>query len=158
VLRPNMVAHDYGGGGNLREAMLIQAKLPPRFIIPYTYDFAPMRNIIRPHLAETGNRSYYAIDKARSLAFLCQAIKNRKVIFPRIESCRELVSDFLNLRRERHESPRGGDYILFHKKKGSMDDMTSAVNFAVSSLWYRQEKYPQLFLANRLDDEEDQED
>jgi len=142
--RPNFVAHDYGGGGNLRESMLVKEGINPDNLAPFTYDFAPRSNVIRCHSPGKGSRATYLIDKTRSLKVLFALVKGGKVTFPHREKCWETLKDFLNVGEERTETPRHSDLILLHRKSGRTDDALHAVNFLVSGMCYVQQAYPQL--------------
>lgn len=143
-LKPHVIAHDYGGGGNLRETMLVTAGVNPSCMAPFTYDFAPRHNIIRLHSAGQGSRRCCLIDKTRSLKVLFGSIKAGKVTFPHKDKCWDVLKDFLNVGEERTETPRKSDIILIHRKAGRTDDALHAVNFMFSYICFAQNTYPQL--------------
>jgi len=154
-LHPDMFAHDYGGAGNIREALMIEQGQNPATVVPFSYDWAPRHKIIRTNRQNDGSRKCYLIDKARSLRVLFAAIKAGKVKFPRQDKCWTLLADFLNIGEERSESPRGSDILLFHRKAGRSDDFVHAVNFACSAIWYLRKSYPQLSGATSHEDDEE---
>jgi hypothetical protein len=147
---PQLVSHDYGGAGNIREVLLIQAGIPPGSLIPFTYVFSTSKNIITYNKAKQGSRSSYSMDKPKSIAILCAMMKARKVGIPRYDTCRDEVNDFLNLIEEIQERPRGSDVYLISKAADTSDDMVHAINYACSSIWYTQQKYPSLLEAMHL--------
>ena len=91
---------------------------------------------------------------------LAQMIRGDKVRFPRWDTVAglsdeddgqpALLEDFLAVNAERIERPRGNDIIQITRTLGRADDIVHAVNYACSSLWYSQQKYPNLAVVNRL--------
>jgi len=142
---PDLIAHDYGGAGNLREVMLIQAGVPPEKLIPYTYSVTGNKDVIYFNGgAAHGSRSSYTIDKPRSLVTLCAMIKGGKVRLPEYESSVDCFSDFVNLVEHLQERPRGSDVFLISKAAGTCDDICHATNYACSCIWYSKQQYPNL--------------
>jgi hypothetical protein len=151
VFNPIFIAHDYGGAGAIREALLIQTGYPVKKLVPFTYVFAPNKAVIRHVQAEKGYRRSYTMDKPRSLRVLCTMMKAGKVRIPRWDTCQHcpetgvtLMEDFLNLLEDRQERDRGSDLLLVTKNPGSSDDMTHALNYACSCIWYMERKYPNI--------------
>jgi len=145
-----LVAHDYGGAGNLREVMLLHAGVPVKKMIPFTYVFSSDKHIIYFHKQGQGSRSSYSIDKPRSLITLCTMMKAGKVRTTEWESSKTCLSDFLNLVEEREERPKGSDIVLITKVASSTDDICHALNYACSSIWYSQQRYPNVAEAMRF--------
>jgi hypothetical protein len=157
VFNPLFIAHDYGGAGAIREALLLQTGYPIKKIVPFTYVFAPNKNVIRHVQAEKGYRRSYTIDKPRSLRVLCTMMKAGKVRIPSWESCQHcpetgetLMEDFLNLLEERQERDRGSDILLVTKNPGSSDDTVHALNYAASCIWYMNQRYPNISEAMEI--------
>jgi hypothetical protein len=153
--KPLFVAHDYGGAGNIRESTLIDAKVKAKMLIPYTYCMAPTQNVIRYHEARKGARSYYSIDKPRSIRVLCAMMKAKKVLVPNYASCIDeeeinMLDDFLNLTQERQERVSGSDLLLISSVLNKPDDIVHAMNFACSCIWRTNGKYPDLVEAQQL--------
>ncbi len=129
--------HDFGGAGNLREQFMISAGLPIAYIIPVTYvrqsedkalmTFTPPLN---DHV-----RSSWSLNKARSLLYTCELIKQHYVHFPRWKSCSFQVSDFLALVEETIQTPRGSDIFLIGKASGIPDDCAQAINIGICALY-----------------------
>jgi len=150
---PQFVAHDYGGAGNLRELMMIQAGVPLEKIIPYTYVASAKKPVITYDASkDSGTRSSYSIDKARSIVTLCTMMKAGKVLLPLREEKDEndAMNDLLNLNEDRQERPRGSDVILVSKTAGTSDDTAHALNYACACLWYAGRGYPDLAEAMRI--------
>lgn len=150
---PQFMAHDYGGAGNLRELMMIQAGVPLAKIVPYTYVASAKKPVITFDATKTsGTRSSYSLDKARSLVTLCTMMKAGKVLLPLRQERDEndAMNDLLNLTEDRQERPRGSDIVMVSKTAGSSDDTAHALNYACSCLWYSTRGYPDLAEALRI--------
>jgi len=154
--RPDFIAHDYGGAGALRETMLLQAGVPLERVIPYTYVFSPGKAIISYNQATAGYRSSYSLDNTRSILVLCAMIRAGKVRFPSWKTSAEmqingvdisLAMDFTHIQEERSQTPRGSDIVLIKTTPKKSDDVVSAVNYMASTLWYTQQRYPNLAQA-----------
>jgi hypothetical protein len=147
---PRFIAHDYGGAGNLRESMLLQAGVPPEKIIPYTYVFSSTKHVIRYNQPAKGSRSSYSMDTPRSIVTLCTMMKAGKVLLPEWESSKDNTCDFLNIIEERQDRPKGHDIVLVNKVPETVDDFVHALNYACSSIWYSQQSYPNIAEAMHL--------
>lgn len=151
--QPDLIAHDYGGAGNLREVMMVQAGVPQKRIVPYTYSMTANKQVIYFNPGGHGTRSSYTIDKPRSLVTLCAMMRAKKVLLPSWggEGFEENpFLDFFNLGEEVQERPRGSDVILVTKSAESSDDVCHALNYAASSIWYHQQRYPDLAEAMQI--------
>ncbi len=138
-----LLAHDYTGAGMIREALINQRGFPAKKIIPFSLVCAPVKHKIMEWYKPTGgSRACYNIDKARSLAILCQMIKKKKIIFPKWDSCKHILKDLLNLTQETKETQSGGSLFLMGKAPGTTDDFAHALNFACSAIWHSSGKYP----------------
>ena len=149
---PDLIAHDYGGAGNLREVMMIQAGVPEKRIVPYTYSVTAKRQIIYFNPGVAGTRSSYTIDKPRSLVTLCAMMRAGKVTLPRWpgDTDDNPFLDFLNLSEEVQERARGSDAVIVSKAPESTDDTCHALNYAASCIWYHQQRYPDLAEALQI--------
>lgn len=150
MFNPQLIAHDYGGAGYLRETALIQAGIPANKIVPYTYVFSASKNVITYNAAKSGNRSSYSIDKPRSLLILCTMMKAKKVLIPNFANTKDLLTDFLNLVEDRQERARGSDVYIVTKVPGTSDDLVHAMNYACSCIWYSRQKYPDIAEAMHI--------
>jgi len=148
---PQFLAHDYGGAGAIREAMLLQAGVSPNKIIPYSYVMAPSKSVIRYVKSQEGYRKSYNMDKPRSLAILCTMIKAKKIILPEWETSKECLGDFLNLVEDYQERPRGSSVFIISKIAGRPDDICHALNYAASCIWYSQQRYPDMVKAFNIE-------
>jgi hypothetical protein len=160
MLAPDFFAHDFTGGGDGRETIMLQATRGSQSLIerlvPYTYSVTTDRNVIYYHPPATGRRKSYIIDKPRSLLTMALMLRGGRIILPDLESCYDQVQDLLNLSEERQERPRGSDVVLIHKDPETSDDIAHALNFGCSALWYSRGEYPSFAEAAsiRLDPED----
>lgn len=151
--RPNLVAHDYTGAGNLRELMMTQAGMPAEILIPFTYSVTANKSVIYlnspKNKATVAQRLSYTIDKPRSLITLCTMMRAGKVLFPQWpdEQSPNPILDFLNLCQVVQERPHGSDVYLIDKTPSSSDDTCHSVNFACSAIWYCHQQYPDISQA-----------
>ena len=144
-------AHDFGGAGTIREALISQMGINSRKFVPFELNHAPVRKkIISFHKPTDGGRSFYSIDKTRSLMVLFQMIKSNNIVFPSWETASSVIKDLLNIMQESRENPRGGDFVIMERVPGASDDCAHAVNFACSTIWHMAGKYPDI---NPLADE-----
>jgi hypothetical protein len=146
-------AHDFGGSGNIREAMLIQAGFQEGVIMPVQYVRASNKNICvyQPPI-NGGSRFYYSLDKARSLALLCQIIKAENGLkFPKCDWGRDrderyelVLRDFLSLIEDKHEAVAGSDVYLITRNPKQPDDFCHSLNYACVAHWHYLKEYPNL--------------
>lgn len=139
------VAHDYGGAGDVRESILVKVGWPVQRLAPMNYvTAAPDRNIVTPNAGSNdGSRLYWGLDKGRSLLLLCELIRAGWVTFAPYEGLmKSLMDDFLNIFEERSENPRGRGLRLVRKVSRQHDDFVHAVNFAVMTLYYSTQLWP----------------
>jgi len=141
----HMLAHDAGGSGGMRDVLLSNSRFPMQKVMPFVYVRAWANNPITFHPGtEIQPKAYYSLDKARSLALMSNMIKSDWMLFPRWETCHELISDFLALVEEKNETKRAGDLYLITRAENSSDDFAHAVNFACMCAFHKQDKYPDL--------------
>jgi hypothetical protein len=146
AFRCSLVAHDFNGAGSVKETLLIQSGMPTSRIFPAVYMRATAANMVtyKSPSDTRGGRSYYVVDKARSLVLLCELIKHGVFKFPKFETWSALSKDFLALVEERHEMPRGGDVFLVTRKSTQSDDFAHSVNFAALAYWHANQRFPNL--------------
>lgn len=133
------VAHDYGGAGNVRESILVNAGWPLSKICPFTYmAMSPDKSIVDfNEPGDTGARRYWSLDKARSLLLLCELIRAGMIIFPPYEGeMQHMLNDFLSIFEESKDSPRGRSATLVHRVAKQHDDFVHAVNYACMALYH----------------------
>ena len=99
MFRPEYIAHDFTGAGNVRESMLIGMGIPEDRLIPFTYVYSPNKDIISysDDNENSGTRKAYSMDKPRSIVVTCTMIKAGKITLPNYQDCKHLTDDLLNL-------------------------------------------------------------
>ncbi len=139
------MAHDYTGAGNLRETMMFNAGVPAQQLIPFTYAWAPKKDIISVHSPADGSRQSFILDKARSLAMMCALIRNNTISLPKIRHREDnpVVTDLLALIEDPKEMPRGGIAYMIQRSPDKSDDFAHALNMATSAFWKIRGGYPQ---------------
>lgn len=130
-----LFCHDYGGAGSVRETLIVQAGLPLQSVCGCQYVHAPQQNLMT--FQAKGGRGYWSLDKARSLIFLCTAIKSGFIGFPSWISAQTCLKDFLALVEDVVERPGGANIVRVIRKPGIPDDTAQAVNYACAGLWHR---------------------
>lgn len=138
-------AHDFGGAGNAREAMMIQAGLPADHIMPIQY-VGHAKHIIQYHPpGATNPRSYYALNKTLSLSLVCLLIKAKGVFLPSLdEEFEKIAADFLALIEDKHDSDTGSDLYRIIKHPRKSDDFCHSLNYALVAHWNAEGLYPDL--------------
>jgi len=138
------LAHDYGGSGSVREALLVQAGFDVTKIIPFLYT-GTSKNIVTHHSpTDQSSRHYYSLAKSSSLVLTCTAIKLGMINFPRYKSMEHLLNDFIALYEDRTEGSRGHDIYLIRRAASLMDDFAHAVNYACCAVWHVTGNFPNL--------------
>lgn len=144
-------AHDYGGSGDVREAMLIQAGLPVDRIVGLLYTHSPTRHIIHHRPPQLGEiRGYHALDKTRSLVLQASCLKGGLISLPEYESSKQCTHDMLNLIEERREMPSAGDICLIRRRPKTSDDFAHALNFGSILIWHKEQNWPDISAANNF--------
>ena len=112
----DICSHDFGGAGTIREALIAQMGINTKKFIPFELNHAPVRKkIMSLHSPADGGRSFYSLDKTRSLMVMYQMIKQNKIIFPKWEDSKDVIKDLLNIMQETRSNPRGGDFMICMK-------------------------------------------
>jgi len=134
---------------------MVQAGLPVTNVQGMQYVHAPQQKMLEEKIK--GGRLYWSLDKARSLVFLCQALKSGFIGLPSYETFKPFENDFLSLMEDLIERPGASDIYRVVRKPGVPDDTSHAVNFAAMGLWQRH-GYPNMKdilgiteLLNKLD-------
>ena len=77
-------------------------------------------------------------------------IKTRGINFPKYDSCKDLISDFLALVEDKHEMPKGADIYLVTRNPKMKDDMCHSINFAAVAMWHYTQRWPDLAKRFRM--------
>jgi hypothetical protein len=150
-----MFCHDYNGAGSLHEAYMIQSGLPYEKVVPMVYYRSGAKDIMVLHRGtEEHHRSYYLLDKARSLRTTCEMIKLvrlRSFQYDFIDADRRgLLRDFTSLVEAKVETARAGEVYAIHRTAAFPDDFAHSVNFACCGIWHSQQNWPNLADIARL--------
>lgn len=149
----SLMAHDYTGAGYLREVILNNAGIPLSKLIPFTYAYAPKKDIISVHAPADGSRSSYILDKARSLAIMCGLVRNGMITLPKMRDKDDhpVIVDLLALVEDPKEMPRGGIAYMIQRVPDKSDDFAHALNLASSAIWKIRGGYPSIVDVSRYE-------
>ncbi len=143
------LVHDFGGGGSLRETLIIQAGMPEERCIPVAYQrvTAGAMMTLKPFNQNTGKRSHHVLDKTRSLQFTCQLIRHQFVRFFEYDykgpDNAGLLHDFLSLIEDKQSSRFAQDLAtIIRNEKAGPDDFAHAVNIGVCALCHANDSWP----------------
>jgi hypothetical protein len=137
----HIFAHDYTGAGVIRETVLVQAGFDLGNVMAIQYTPPASRSLIKavpPTIQH--NRSYYRLDKTRSLLYTFQAIKSGLLQFFEYDNEDRdnpgLMGDFLALVEEKIATARAGDMYRITKSTTSTDDFAHSVNIGCAAIWH----------------------
>lgn len=144
----HLIAHDYGGSGDLREVMLLQSKaVSSEQVIPIHYVSASTKDLMVPKSPPDSWRVYYSTDKTRALGITLAMIKAGLYRFPDYESSMGLFDDWLHLIEEKTEISKRADIRLIRRMPKKSDDFAHACTFASCALFHSTGEYPDLAKA-----------
>lgn len=147
----HFLSHDYGGSGDVREAMLVQAGLPMDRLVNVMYVTAPKRGIFHWSPPVHGEiRGFFGMDKPRSLVLQASCIKGGLISLPDYESSKDVTRDLLNLLQERKEVPKASDIILIKRRPKFSDDFSHALNYGCAAMWHKEKRWPDLSVVKKL--------
>jgi len=151
----DMVCHDYGGGGDVRETTMRQEGLRPGCkIIPIELVSARRKPVMYLPKQVTGpGRRSYMLDKARALDYMYALMRKGQIILPSWNTCKNLADDFLNNAVESHETPRSSPYIIYVPRRGKVNDIAMSALLGLFTGWWLQGSIPNL--RGTLSDEEE---
>ena len=123
LFSPTFIAHDYTGAGILRETFLIQAGVPIDRILPIQYVRSATHSLMTFHLATPQHqRTWYSLDKTRSLIYVTSSIKLKLIRFFQYDYKSDdvpgLLHDFLALIDEKKPGTFAGDIYLIKRAHG----------------------------------------
>lgn len=136
-----LLAHDYTGAGEMREAIMVHNGMPREYVMPIAYIHAGAGNIINYKPATPQHpREYWTVDKTRSLQLTCYAIKFGRVRLFHYDwlSPEEpgLLHDFLALIENKVSTAKGSDLYTIQRDPNSADDFAQAVNIGCCAMWH----------------------
>lgn len=149
-IQPQWFAHDTASIGDATEELLVNMGYPQKKIWPMSYvgECGGQMMVAKPP-SEARPKSYYIVDKARTLLHLAQTIKTGNIAFFEMTpayKARDLLLDFTHLVVEEKvyiESMRS-NAILVHAETNQSDDFVHAVNFARLALCSYYKSWPKL--------------
>jgi len=143
----DLLSHDFGGSGGVRDTIILRNGFPANRLFPCLY--VASRNKILVYKHESDNvdgRMYYGVDKARLLRLMCMAIRTQPTVngghFPRWESSRTSVSDYLALLPNRHSSESGAEVTTIIRDPTKPDDFANAHAYGCAAYWFTRQQYP----------------
>ena len=141
------LVHDYGGAGAGREVLIRQAGFPPQRLVPVKYHGAASKNLLVYHEPTADHpRHWYSLDKSRSLALTCLAIKFGHIRFFEYDfhSAEDpgLLHDFLALLEEKFSNRGGTDAYYISSHPSLPDDFAQAVNIGSCAMWHLLQQWP----------------
>ena len=146
--RAHRIVHDAGGNvGFLREAIFLQSGFPASKIVPIIYRPPGVGNLLhrKDATTETG-RTYYTLEKTRSLALTCHQIRHGGIVFFSFDYKSPddpgLLHDFLALMENRIERAGSLDVYLIVRDQLKPDDFAQAVNMGAVVLWELADAWP----------------
>lgn len=154
------LVHDGNGAGALRSEIIRAAGLPQDRICTIAYQRTMAGGMMRwvPFNDTTGKEGYYLLDKARSLQYTCELIKNLFIRFFAYDfkgpSNAGLLHDFLSLVEDNVDSRQGqGVFTIIRNKTAGPDDFAHAVNMGCCAMFEAFENWPDVgdLLHSRID-------
>lgn len=148
MFKCSSISHDVAVAGELRLSIMKNLGVPDDRLINCRYaGGGNMKSLLQFVPASNVNpNAYYNLDKSRTIASICLAIKNKSIRFPQFESMADVAGEnmmmhFLAVYEETSESSFGSEKRFIKRNPGMPDDFLHAVCFAVITLWRR---YPEL--------------
>ena len=144
--RCHILAHDYGGAGIVREAIMVGAGIPPGRLFPVSYVGTGKQKFINPSPpTEDRPRPIWMVDKTYSSLLTTHAIKTGYMRLFQYDgglAVRGLLDDFTNLIENRAEIEYlNSAYRVIPTGTGS-DDFAQAVNIGACAIWQTQDLFP----------------
>lgn len=109
-------------------------------LIPMAYSFHPNKDLMIHNKDKQPKREYYSIDKTRSLLLMMEAIKRKKIFFPKYESFQHLARHILALEDD-VSSYRGSEVLRIAPEAGQADDFADCLNMGVCYFLYRHKAF-----------------
>jgi hypothetical protein len=150
LFRVHIIAHDIGGGiGTDRENMMRQSGMVTAELWPMGYTGSMRSGLIKANPIDAYNPvQWYSVDKAATLSFTCQAIKQGHIrLFDFDYVNRDnpgLLMDFTALYNEISRRSMGSDVLIVDREEGMSDDFAHAVNLGSVAIWAKHGCWPKL--------------
>lgn len=143
----DFMSHDYTGAGVVRESIMQASGVSKRLLVPVQYVGGGQNSLMtKVKATHRSMRTYFRLNKSRSLLNTCMAIRTGNIRFFRYDYVGPdnpgLIHDFLALYEERIEHKSGSNVYLVARNQASTDDFAQAVNIGCSALWYMTKSWP----------------
>jgi len=143
--RCNIFAHDFGGAGSARETIMITTGgIPIHQIMAMLYVPVKSGPMIEHRKGRHDPRSWYSIDKPRSLLFTTSLIRTDMIFFPEYASCSNELGDLLHLIEDKVSTKLRSDIYIVTKNPKTTDDMAHSVNFGALAAYHATGKWPNM--------------
>lgn len=142
--RCKLFAHDFGGAGSARETIMITSGMLKSHVMPMLYVPVKSGPMIEHRQGRRDVRSWYSIDKPRSLLFLTSLIRAGGVLFPKYASCTSELNDFLSLVEDKVTTRLRSDIYVVTKNQKATDDIAHSTNLGALAAFHSQEAWPKL--------------
>ena len=138
------IAHDAAVAGEIRRSIMKSVGLSDQNLYNCRYssgmsakDFIEFRPA-----TDVNPTNYYNLDRSRTLAAVCMAIKGKNLLFPNYESMgneagKNIMDHFLAVYEETTETAHGREQKFIKRNPGMPDDFMHACGFACATPWSR---------------------
>lgn len=144
LLSVRFVAHDAGGGGDLRQSILLNMGWPLGKLAPFTYTKLSANRPIVFHIApdREGVRHSWSVDKTRAIGMVIHLIKTGWILLPDWAKSEQFLMDFQHIFEETRDNPTGAPSRVIMRQSGQHDDVVHAIVFAVMALYHATGRWP----------------
>lgn len=147
LFRCQRLVHDYTGAGALRETVMVASGVDRRVLVPIQYVGGGATNLMtRVASTQRSIRTYYRLNKSRSLLYTISAIRTRLVRFFAYDYVDAenpgLIEDFLALYEERIEHKSGSNIYVIDRNQAMTDDFAQALNIGCAAMWFMTKSWP----------------
>jgi len=134
------LSHDFAVAGAQREVIIVNQGFERKHLFPINYVRTGLGRFLVNRTER--RRSYWSLDKSSSFRLLCAMIKLGKVFFPRWDTCRDMICDFLSLHEEPMSSNADISYVA--ADPNNPDDIADAVNYGAVCGWWLTQQIPDI--------------
>jgi len=145
----DIYAHDFTGAGAVKEVLAkqygIDRGMRTQDIMPMLFtSLGPDKPIVHFNNQERSVQYYYSLDKHRALMLVALLLQRGHLPLPEWEAMApngkerygDLVSDWLSLFEETHETPRGRKMVTIQHDDDRPDDIADAITMACCAIWH----------------------
>lgn len=147
LFRCQRLVHDYTGAGALRETVMVASGVDRRVLVPIQYVGGGATSLMTRVAGTQRNiRTYYRLNKSRSLLYTISAIRTRLIRFFAYDYVDAenagMIEDFLSLYEERIEHKSGSNIYVIDRNQSMMDDFAQATNIGCAAMWFMTKSWP----------------